>query len=190
MATFPASKTLRVEHFGEVCTPTSMASDWFNCTLGLNLNTAPVYAIATAIGPDSSYTLTNTIPFSRDQARGTNIMVRMVYDHAHSAVGTPPQYALRGRRKTYATSGSNDATAWQYLPNRNATPAVLCTLTPDLTNDIKFTVGSATLRATTPSITDNVHDCLGCDEFELVPITAIAATGGTYSLDRIEVKIF
>lgn len=110
----------------------------------------------------------------------------MVYDSA-STITTNFQYLIIGRRTTYANSGSNDASAWQFLPNRNGD--VVVTLIPDTSNDIKFTVGSNTLRATQSDFAIHTHDNDGCDEFWLIPITAVAQSNGTASLFRVEVKM-
>jgi hypothetical protein len=188
MAAFPTSRALPTEVSGNgvMVVPVSLASDWLNVTSGLSLATAPVYTRTSDFGTDLNLTLPGTTPFYRDQGRGSEICTRLVYDNAHSIVNTPPQYLLLGRRRGVDQT-TRGASAWQFLPNK--TDNAVATLLPDPDNDIKFTQGTATLRATTHRPNDNVHDTDGCDEFWLIPIRAIIATGGDVTLDRIEVKV-
>lgn len=200
MATFPTPIILSVQNAGmcQAVTPSSLVSDWINVSSGLSLDTAPVYTNPMTMGIDTSLTLPNTKPFHRVEGLGTNIRVRLVYDNAHSAIGTPPAYLLLGRKRKQSLSnlpnipgdyanGEGGGSAWQYLPNRAGT--IIVATAPDLVNDLKFTVGATTLRATTPDASINTHDCDGCNEFWLIPMTAIIATNGTYALDRYETKI-
>lgn len=204
MAVFPTSLPLSADYFASgLVMPSSLASSWFNATQGYNatsgitLASAPSYARTAQITTDAVFPWTGSTPFNRKLGPGTNIIVRMVYDSNITAMATPPQYLIVGRK---SNPGFGDATAngvigqsaqaWQYLANRAGNVVASCTPLFTAGGDINFTdalYGSA--AATQPDTSANIHDNLGCDEYVLVPVTAMSQTGGANGKVRFEVKI-
>lgn len=163
--------------FGPMVQPTSLSSGWQ--TLGFVITGTTAVTVG-ALGADTIAVATS-IPFYREQCRGTNLRIRVIYDDDATAVSTALKYRVWARRKPDAASVNED---WQLLPNR--TGDVEVTPVFGFTADV---VIATDYRATLPDLDDSTHDCDGNDEFFIEITQGMALTGGTDSQARFQVKI-
>lgn len=185
--------TNTVNSFGSQVSPSTMISDWQTSPLTIAVQAAagPLAAGGQAVFDPSAIGGFN---FGRDQGRGTNIRVRILYDTAATSVTTQGTYVLFGRKNVQGINqtqiNAQNPYAWEVLPNRAGTAIPECTAAPTTDFDIVpgNTPQSATRSATVASWTVNTHDCGNCDEFMLIPITPPDYDGND-ALSTFQVKI-
>lgn len=169
---------------GAVVHPSSFSSGWKT----LNGVTGAPFVLtgATAVTPGAlgSADLAVASPsraFYREQGRGTNLRIRIIYDDDATAM-SGLTYRVWGRKNpSLGETAVNED--WQVLPNRDGNMTV--TPTFDVTNDV---VIATDYRATGADIDECTHDCDGNDEFFIEIVSGLSQTNGTASQARFQVK--
>jgi hypothetical protein len=154
-----------------VVAPVGLIEPWFTA---ISAGGMIVQDAATITNPTTQITSPTRNRFYRSSLGiGTNILVRMGYATALTAI-TSPVIKLFGRY--------NSTEAWQLLKNKSLT--ITTTVTADTTNDVT----DGTLKYTTTDFSLTAFDSLGCNEFIFGVQTILAGTG-TVNTAILQAKI-
>jgi len=149
--------------------PATLAEDWREIVTGLNA------ADATPATPSSIAATRSILSDRKGLAR--YLALRLKYDAAHTAVGTPPVIRVLGR---HGAAGE-----WEFLSNVNGLRDV--TLVPDIAADVVNAAGTFRFAAGTPAAM--TWDLRGNTDLLVAVITAMAATNGNVALNTIQARL-
>lgn len=160
------------QSYDSVC-PISVTAPWQNVIDAGGMDDQDA---ATITNPTTQITASTRHIYQRKGA-GTNLILRLVYDDALTAI-TDPVVKVFGR--------ANGSEVWQLL--KNGASGITTTITTQASDDGATDVTDGTYLYTTPDFATQAIDCLGCDEI-LVGVQTILAGTGTVTTAYLQAKI-